>query len=88
MPRADGRPVARGPVLAHYATRATPATEVLASIPEGAAFALDEESFRWRDRAAGPDELVVARRDRLHSIGSCSFFEPMEELEAMGVLPR
>ncbi len=51
------------------------------------AFALNADGFSWRDRSAGPEELVAARRDRLHSIGSCSFFEPVEELEALGVLP-
>jgi len=52
-----------------------------------AAFALTAEAFAWRDRSAGPEELAAARRDRLPSIGSCSFFEPVEELEALGVLP-
>jgi len=51
------------------------------------AFTLTASRFTWRDRSADPDELAVARRDRLHSIGSCSFFEPVEELEALGVLP-
>ena len=51
------------------------------------AFALTANGFAWRDRSAGPEELAAARRDRLHSIGSCSFFEPVEELEALGVLP-
>ncbi len=51
------------------------------------ALTLDEESFRWRDRAAEAGEIAQARRDRLHSIGSCSFFEPIEELEALGGLP-
>jgi hypothetical protein len=50
------------------------------------AFALDAESFRWRGRTAGAPELAVAR-GRFHAIGSCSFFEPVEELEALGVLP-
>jgi len=51
------------------------------------AFTLTADAFAWRDRSAGPEELAVARRDRLHSIGSCSFFEPVQELEALGVLP-
>jgi hypothetical protein len=51
------------------------------------AFELDADVFSWRGRAAPARELVSARRDRLHSIGSCSFFEPVEELEALGVLP-
>lgn len=52
-----------------------------------AAFELDAKAFSWRGRSAPADELVAARRERLHSIGSCSFFEPVEELEALGVLP-
>ena len=51
------------------------------------AFALTAHAFAWRDRSAGPEELAAARRDGLRSIGSCSFFEPVEELEALGVLP-
>ena len=53
-----------------------------------AAFGLDSDWFRWRDCQAGPAEIVHARRERLRSIGSCSFFEPVEELEALGMLPR
>ena len=50
-------------------------------------FALDAESFVWRDRRASADELARMRRDELHSIGSCSFFEPVDELVALGMLP-
>lgn len=55
---------------------------------DASAFVLDEAVFRWRDREAAPAETARARRELLHSIGSCSFFEPVEELEALGVLPR
>jgi hypothetical protein len=51
------------------------------------AFSLDSGSFSWRDRTASAVELERMRRDLLHSIGSCSFFEPIEELGALGVLP-
>jgi hypothetical protein len=51
------------------------------------AFTLGPEAFSWRGRAAGADVLRKARRERLHSIGSCSFFEPVAELKALGVLP-
>ena len=54
---------------------------------DAAAFALDRDAFSWRGRSASAQELARARRERLHSIGSCSFFEPVEELEALGVLP-
>ena len=51
------------------------------------AFALRESGFRWRDREAASAEVARARREVLHSIGSCSFSEPVEELEALGALP-
>jgi hypothetical protein len=53
--------------------------------PRGS-FELDERSFRWRSREAGPDELVRVRGTLFHSIGSCSFFEPVGELEELGIL--
>jgi hypothetical protein len=52
-----------------------------------AAFGLDGEVFRWRGGEAGPDDLARARRERLRSVGSCSFREPVEELASLGVLP-
>ena len=48
---------------------------------------LSAGGFRWRHETAAPDEVAHVRNARLHSIGSCSFFEPMSELEALGVLP-
>ena len=51
------------------------------------AFALDAGSFTWRDRSASAGELARVRRELFHSIGSCSFFEPVDELEALGMLP-
>jgi hypothetical protein len=50
------------------------------------AFALDADSFRWRDREAPPARLADVRASLFHSIGTCSFFEPVEELEQLGVL--
>ena len=51
------------------------------------AFVLDVERFAWRERTAQADEVAHARRERLPSIGSCSFFEPVAELEQLGALP-
>ena len=42
-------------------------------------------SFRWRDREAPPRARGRARV-LLHSIGRCSFFEPVEELQQLGML--
>jgi hypothetical protein len=50
-------------------------------------FALDADSFQWEDRRAGAAELAHARASLLHSIGSCSFFEPVEELRRLAMLP-
>jgi hypothetical protein len=50
------------------------------------AFALDAQSFRWGDRGATPAQLADIRASLFHSIGSCSFFEPVGELEELGIL--
>jgi hypothetical protein len=50
------------------------------------AFALDAVSFRWRDQEAAPARLADVRGALFHSIGTCSFFEPVEELEQLGML--
>jgi hypothetical protein len=50
------------------------------------AFALDADSFRWRDRAATPAQIADVRHSLFNSIGSCSFFEPVGELEELGLL--
>jgi len=50
------------------------------------AFSLDATSFRWRDQEALPARLADVRASLFHSIGTCSFFEPVEELGKLGVL--
>jgi hypothetical protein len=52
--------------------------------PRGS-FELDERSFRWHGREADASRCAEARR-RFRSIGSCSFFEPVGELEELGLL--
>jgi hypothetical protein len=47
---------------------------------------LDSDSLRWNGRAAGAAELERVRRDQLVAVGSCSFFEPVEDLRELGVL--
>jgi hypothetical protein len=54
---------------------------------EPRAFELHTEGFRWRARTATAQEVAQARNARLRAIGSCSFFEPVEELENLGMLP-
>ena len=65
---------------------------VLAACAFEDAAALDGEveltpaALRWNGREAGPDELARVRREQLVSIGSCSFFEPVEDLQQLGIL--
>jgi hypothetical protein len=53
-----------------------------------AAFTLDGDAFGWRDRRSDHANLEHARQRVFRSIGSCSFFEPVEELQVLGMLPR
>lgn len=47
---------------------------------------LDADALRWRGREAGPGELERVRREQLVAVGSCSFFEPLEDLKELGIL--
>jgi hypothetical protein len=53
---------------------------------DASAFGLDGESFRWRDQETTADEIATVRRELFVTIGSCSFFEPVDELRALGFL--
>jgi hypothetical protein len=53
---------------------------------ERGAFELDEHSFRWNGREADAEACAATRATLFHSIGTCSFFEPVAELEELGIL--
>ena len=65
---------------------------VLASCAFGDARALEEDvelsprGLRWRGHEAGADALARVRREQLVAVGSCSFFEPVADLQALGIL--
>jgi len=50
-------------------------------------FSLTAEGFRWRSWEADAPAVARARRELFVAYGSCSFAEPVEDLEALGVLP-
>lgn len=54
---------------------------------DASAFVLDATAFAWGGRATAAAEIARIRRELFHSIGSCSFVEPVEELAALRVLP-
>ncbi len=51
-----------------------------------AAFALGDGRFAWRGHETDAAEIARVRRDVFVSFGSCSVAEPVEDLEALGLL--
>ncbi|MGD9547532.1 MAG: hypothetical protein AB7V45_08270 [Candidatus Krumholzibacteriia bacterium] len=51
-----------------------------------AAFSFTEEAFAWRHRAVAADRIEEIRRRSLCGFGSCSFAEPVADLQALGLL--
>jgi len=51
-----------------------------------ASFSLDGQSLGWRQFRVAIEDLRAARRERAIAFGSCSFTEPIEDLEAAGWL--
>ncbi|HEY9773055.1 MAG TPA: hypothetical protein V6C81_04535 [Planktothrix sp.] len=49
------------------------------------AFSFDSHA-RWRGFQLNVQEIAIARRDFIHSVGSCSFTEPVQELKQLGWL--
>jgi hypothetical protein len=73
-------------VLAH-AERAGEA-ELIAVLREEdpAAFRLTDETFAVHDREMDATTIAAARRELFVGYGSCSFSEPVEDLQALGLL--
>jgi hypothetical protein len=55
---------------------------------DASAFVIEGPSIGWRDFAISADGVARARGELARSFGSCSFAEPMLDLEAFGWLPR
>ena len=49
-------------------------------------FAVSAATFSWRERSAGPQEIVGAR-ELFVGFGSCSAQEPIDGLDELGLLP-
>jgi len=49
------------------------------------AFAIDADAVRWRDIALDASEIGGTRAGFALSFGSCSFDEPVNELNAVGL---
>jgi len=51
-------------------------------------FRLDAGAFSWQNVSADRDAVGTARMRGIRSYGSCSFVEPIEDLQASGILSR
>ena len=60
--------------------------ERLLAEEDPAAWHVDADSLHWRDRSWTADQLPHSGRDFFISIGSCSFEEPIHDLESLGWL--
>jgi hypothetical protein len=54
---------------------------------ETGAFRVTAETFAWRDRSVGPEEISRVRQALFVGFGSCSAQEPIDGLAALGLLP-
>lgn len=45
-----------------------------------------DDCVHWRQHSLDAAAIAVARRDFIHSFGSCSFVEPIQELQQLGLL--
>jgi len=72
--------------LARRADEATLATILAEEDP--AAFRFDERGFAWRDLRASVEEIAAMREHGFVAYGSCSFAEPIDDLTALGILPK
>ena len=63
-------------------------TEAARVLEEGDPEAIhaDSAGISWRSRRLELADLSAARRQAMVSFGSCSFTEPIEDLEALGLL--
>jgi hypothetical protein len=50
-------------------------------------FHLDKHRFKWKEYTADPMMIFDARSSFVRSLGSCSFREPVEGLQRLGILP-
>jgi hypothetical protein len=69
----------------YFGGNASEAEELLLE-EEASAWHFSPDALQWRDLKWTTDKLALLRREFFHSIGSCSFEEPMHDLEALGWL--
>jgi hypothetical protein len=72
-------------LAAAFAWHGRMAIEPVLSVADPAAFRFDDRAH-WRDWSLTLGQLNEARRRFIHSFGSCSFEEPVRDLQSLGFL--
>ena len=72
-------------MAAAFAWHGKPNIEPMLAETDATAFRFDDRA-RWRDWSLDIGQLREARQEFAHSFGSCSFEEPIHDLQALGLL--
>lgn len=60
--------------------------EAILAETDPTAFKFDDNAH-WRNKSLSTEQVKDARANFIHSVGSCSFDEPVHELQALGLIP-
>lgn len=72
-------------LAASFSWRGERRIEPIVADTDRQSFAFDERAH-WRNLSLSVDEIREARRNFIHSVGTCSFEEPVHDLQALGLL--
>jgi hypothetical protein len=61
-------------------------TQIILNETDARAFSFEDVRASWREHVLSTGDITRARRDFIHSFGSCSFTEPVEALQELGWL--
>jgi hypothetical protein len=75
-------------ILAHVHKLKQGQIETIIEDEIAAHFQFSAGGFAWNDLEATSDEIAAIRKSALVSFGSCSFDEPREDLQSLGLLRR
>lgn len=72
-------------MAAAFAWRGEREIEPILAETDPSAFSFGDQA-RWRELSLSLDEIRKARQNFFHSVGSCSFEEPLQDLEKLGLI--
>ncbi len=73
-------------VLAHVHQLSDEVVSAILSSEQPDNFRFDDEGLSWRELSASVTEISQARRGFIRSFGSCSFTDPRDGLDALGLI--